>query len=304
MSDYFHVKKSQMNLFRKTPLYYQTRDNSFILYKKSGELLESVRREQGKHPVLFVHKDDREAAIKELFETLNGELKEQCLLNDLKKVRSTLYLIVEEAIFEFEGENLKYLPETVSILFDVYSRETSFLGILTQVRNTSRIIVEHTINVMLLTLRFCFYHKLPEDQTKHLTLCALVHDVGFSKIEQNLVEAEHRLSDEEFKVYATHPALGHDLIKKEAGLSSSVAQVAMAHHERIDGSGYPEGKKEISEDAQIIGLIDSYEPLTYRNKSYRQTKDPFDALSLIKDEVIQGKFSVSLFKKMCASLSG
>ncbi len=303
MSDYYLVKKSQMNLFKNTPLYCQAKDNSFVLYKKKDESLEDLRVEEEKHPNLFVHRKDRDAAIKELFTTLNGVLEQQCLSNDLQKVRSTLYLIVKEALHHQGKEGLKYLPETVAIIFDRYSEEAKFLEVLTTIKKSSDIVIEHTINVMLLTLRYCFYHKLSEEKTKNLALCALLHDVGTSKINQDLIEADHRLTDEEFQSYSAHTTIGHALIRKEAGLDPSIARVALEHHERIDGSGYPKGERNISKESQLIGLIDCYEPLTYRDKTYRRSKEPYDSLNLIKEEVLQGKFSVTLFKKLCSCLS-
>lgn len=304
MNAYYLVKKSQMHLFKNTPLYCQAKDNSFVLYKKKDEFLEDLRVEEEKHPDLFVHKKDRDEAIKELFESLNSLLERQCLSNDLKRIRSTLYLIVEEALFHQGEEGLKYLPETVTILFDRYSKEKEFLEVLTEIKNSSNIIIEHTINVVLLTFRYSFYHNLPEEKTKYLALCALLHDVGTSKIKKDLIEADHKLTDEEFQSYSSHTTLGHALIRNETGLDPSIARVAMDHHERIDGSGYPKGEKNISEEAQLIGLIDCYEPLTYRDKTFRRSREPFDSLNLIKEEVLQGKFSVTLFKKLCSCLSG
>lgn len=304
MSDFYQVRKSQIYLFNDTPLYYQAKDHSFILYKKKGETFEDKRIKDGKHPDLFVQNKDREAAVRELFYVLNGLLEQQCLSNDFRTIRSTLYLIVEEALNERCGETLKYLPKTVAILFDICSEETDFIEVLTEIGNSSDIVVEHTINVMLLTLRLCFYHKLPEDKTKHLAMCALLHDVGTSKIKKKLIEADHRLNDDEFQSYKLHTTLGHALIKKQADIDLSIARVALEHHERIDGSGYPNGKKNISEESQLIGLIDCYEPLTYRDKTYRRSKEPFDSLNLIKKEVLQGKFSVAIFKDLCSCLLG
>jgi len=292
-----------MNLFKNTPLYCQAKDSSFVLYKKKDEYLEDLRVEEDKHPDLFVHKKDKDAAIKELFKTLNGVLEQQCLSNDLQKIRSTLYSIIKEALLHQGKEGLKYLPETVAILFDRYSEEEKFLEVLTTIKRSSDIVIEHTINVMLLTLRYCFYHNLPEEKAKHLALCALLHDVGTSKIKQDLIEADHRLTDEEFQSYSAHTILGHAFIRKETGLDPSIARVALEHHERIDGSGYPKGEKNISEEGQLIGLIDCYEPLTYRDKTYRRSKKPFDSLNLIKEEVQQGNFSVTLFKNLCSCLT-
>jgi HD-GYP domain-containing protein (c-di-GMP phosphodiesterase class II) len=76
----------------------------------------------------------------------------------------------------------------------------------------------------------------------------------------------------------------------------------LQHHEKIDGSGYPRRLNRISKTAQIVGLVDCYEALTSDDRPYRNAMDPFKALTVIKDEVIAGKFNKRIFEKFCYSL--
>jgi HD-GYP domain-containing protein (c-di-GMP phosphodiesterase class II) len=73
-------------------------------------------------------------------------------------------------------------------------------------------------------------------------------------------------------------------------------------HVKIDGSGYPKGANHISKTAQIVGLVDCCEALTNDDRPYRSALDPFKALTIIKDDVVAGKFSRRLFEKFCYSL--
>ncbi|MCK5100598.1 MAG: diguanylate cyclase, partial [Desulfobacteraceae bacterium] len=73
-------------------------------------------------------------------------------------------------------------------------------------------------------------------------------------------------------------------------------------HECLDGSGYPNGIKNISFEAQVIGLIDSYEPLKYRDKKFRKALNPYDALQIIRKDVIQGKYNKQVFIDLCSCL--
>ena len=116
------------------------------------------------------------------------------------------------------------------------------------------------------------------------------------------MDSDRRLTDEEYEVYTTHTSKGCDLLFKQTSFDPLVSTVAQEHHERIDGSGYPYGRTNISYESQLIGLIDCYEPLTYRDKTYRKIKEPFDSLKIIKEEVLQGKFQKDLFKKLCSCL--
>ena len=63
------------------------------------------------------------------------------------------------------------------------------------------------------------------------------------------------------------------------------------------------GIKKVSLDGQIIGIINSFEHLSFREKSYRRVKKPFDAMAVIRDEVMEeGKFCKGLFTELCKSL--
>lgn len=161
---------------------------------------------------------------------------------------------------------------------------------------------EHTVNVTALVLQYCFFHDFSDADTAQLALCALLHDVGTSQLDKTLLETDKRLTDLEFKTFSTHPELGHDMIILNTDFDISVATVALEHHERIDGSGYPHGSKNISWDSQLVGLIDSYETLTYRNKKFRKAKKPFNSLQIIKEEVLEGKFATDIFKKFASCL--
>jgi len=96
--------------------------------------------------------------------------------------------------------------------------------------------------------------------------------------------------------------MGYDMIITNTNFDISIATVALEHHERLDGSGYPNGIKDITMDSQLIGMIDSYEPLTYRNKIFRKAKKPFEALQIIKNDVMKEKFSKVFFKKFASCL--
>lgn len=302
MNEYLILKKSQINMFRDVPLYHKTKGDSYSLYKKSGEVLEEDRLEESKYPELYIFKADKEKAVQEIFRAMNRKLSSQCLAKDLKGVRETLSLIAIE-VFENQGkETVACLPDTIEVMFQEFSQDSQLLKALININRISNVVVDHTVNVLILVLRYCFFHQIPEDQARKLALCAILHDIGMSMIDPGVIGADHKLSDDEFEQYKKHTVLGHGQLKKLGGKIKDIAVVAKDHHERIDGSGYPEGKSEISEESRLIGLIDSYEPLTYRDRTYRRAKVPYESLSIIKEEVLKGRFERELFRKLCASM--
>ncbi|WDP90268.1 MAG: HD domain-containing protein [Desulfobacter sp.] len=302
MSDFLSVRESQIKFFNSLPFYYKSKDGEFVLYKKAGEILSPDRADQGRHPQLYIQKKHKSEAIKELTQGLNMEFEKQLASGGLVGIKNALGNIVKEALAPGQGEMMTRLPETIDILFKNMDRDHTTMSYLAKVAGSSELMVEHTVNVTALTLQYCFFLKMSEGEARNLALCALLHDVGVSTLETEIIECEDRLSATEFKRYKLHPEAGHDMIIMNTDFDIAVANTALEHHERLDKTGYPNGTDLICRESQIIGFIDSYEALTYRNKSFRKAKKPFDTLKLIKKEVMEGKFSLDVFKTFTSCL--
>ncbi|MBN2207702.1 MAG: HD domain-containing protein, partial [Candidatus Coatesbacteria bacterium] len=158
------------------------------------------------------------------------------------------------------------------------------------------------VNVMALTLGFCLCNKHPLNDCKALGLAALLHDVGKTKIDQSIVRANRKLTDDEFAEIKKHPTMGYDILRECDFTQNVVFQGAHEHHEKLNGSGYPRGIRDVSAAGQIIGIVDSYEAITNDDRPYRSAMDPIKALALIKDEVEAGRIDRGLFERFARSL--
>ncbi len=302
MTDYFTVRATQVQFFKSVPFYYQSKDGEFILYKQAGEVFDQKRADQDRHPQLFIPKADKEQALKELTQGLNMEFAKQFAQGGLQEIKTALGNIVREALRPGQESVMLALPETLDILFKNSDKDHSTMGYLSKVATASELMVEHTVNVTALTLQYCFYTGMSEKETQILGLCALLHDVGTCTLDKDIIESKDRLSRPQFEKYKNHAEAGHDMIILNTDFNIAVANVALEHHERLDKSGYPNGTDILCKESQLIGFIDCYEALTYRNKSFRKAKKPFDTLKLIKNEVLEGKFSLEIFKKFTSCL--
>ncbi len=125
----------------------------------------------------------------------------------------------------------------------------------------------------------------PDNECRDIYLAGLLHDVGKIGIPDEIINKNGRLTDEEFAVIKTHPAIGAEILKK-INIAPYISIGAHYHHERYDGSGYPEGLKgeEIPEIARIIAVADAYDAMTSK-RSYR------DALpqEVVRAEIEKGK---------------
>lgn len=110
--------------------------------------------------------------------------------------------------------------------------------------------------------------KSAEEQ-EHIYRAGLLHDVGKIRIPGNIINKDERLTEEERNIIKLHPVTGFHILKGIAG-NSEIAVAAKYHHERYDGTGYPNGLKgtNIPEIARILCVADSYDAMA-SNRSYR-----------------------------------
>jgi len=155
---------------------------------------------------------------------------------------------------------------------------------------------------MALTMGYCFHAKMKEDVVKQIGLSALLHDLGKTQIPHDVLNANRRLTKEEFDIIKAHPIAGYNLLKSEGYRNEIILRGAIEHHEKLDGSGYPHGIKNVSLTGRIIGIIDCYEAITNDDRPYRSALDPLIALSIIKKDVQKGKFDLNIFEKFAYSL--
>lgn len=132
---------------------------------------------------------------------------------------------------------------------------------------------------------------LTGEQRRDLYVGSLLHDIGKIGIPDEILKSTTKLTPEQYERIKQHPTIGRDICSGLHRLKGSLP-VIYEHHERLDGSGYPEGKKgdEIHILAQISGIADVYEALT-SDRSYREALSPKAALTIIEKEVNEGKLN-------------
>ena len=115
-----------------------------------------------------------------------------------------------------------------------------------------------------------------------------LHDIGMLAIPTAVLQKPGRLEPEEFALVKTHTVLGDDLCRNLRSLQA-VRPIVRHHHERLDGSGYPDGLQgtEVPLLAQIIGVVDVYDAVTSR-RPYQPVQSANDAVQLLREEVRRG----------------
>ena len=301
--EYIPAKKSLLNFYKDVPLYYCTKDKKFVLYKSSGITLFDMRIEEGLYPdKLYINSNDKIKGIQEVQKAFNQQLEKDIRSDKPEKVKEALVNIMEETLTEPKSGSLEGMSDTVNIIVNEYTEHHDVMKNLLDVTTKDYTTALHSINVMCLTLGYAFYVNCSLPQKKILGLSALLHDVGKTKTNTEILRSPKILTEEEFKEIQRHTIEGYNILSNCAFKDNEIKFAALHHHERLDGNGYPYGKKKISETAQMIGLIDCYEALTNDDRPYRSAMAPFDALELIKKDVEAGKFDRNIFENFAYSL--
>ena len=129
---------------------------------------------------------------------------------------------------------------------------------------------------------------LGADDLQALHRGGFIHDIGMLAISPALVLRAGPLEPEEFERVKSHTVIGDELCRGLRSLQP-VRPIVRHHHERLDGSGYPDGLRgdEIPLVAQIIGAVDVYDAVTHQ-RPYQRSRSSAEALALLREQVARG----------------
>lgn len=158
-------------------------------------------------------------------------------------------------------------------------RNPDALVLLSNLRDHDEYAVAHSINVCTLCLAFGRYLGLSTNELIELGMGGLLHDVGEIRIPANIMRKEGLLNKEENLLMQTHTTHGANILRNSTDIPASAINIALAHHERSNGKGYPEGllEEDISYYSRIVGMIDVYDSVT-SSRTYRHCISSTEAL--------------------------
>ena len=194
--------------------------------------------------------DSVKLAIKDLFKNPTNKVN----------IKRSQVLVDSVIFFIFQGRNpITNLMDVMSFDYTTYT---------------------HSINVAILSISLGNHIGIKNAQNLvDLGTGALLHDIGKTKIPNEVLEKKTPLTDSEIKLIRQHPEVGYKLLKKTNLLSEHTLIPVLQHHERDDGSGYPNNLKadEIHLHSKIVGIADVFDAMT-TNKIYRPAHNAFPAL--------------------------
>lgn len=156
-----------------------------------------------------------------------------------------------------------------------------------QMHSLNDTVYAHCVNVALISRMIGRWLHLEQHELDILTCCGLFHDIGKLTIPDEVLNKPGKLTDEEFALIKSHPKTGYEMLRNQ-DIDNRIKQAALMHHERYDGSGYPNQltSEFLSDFSTIIAIADVYDAMTAA-RSYREPLCPFQVIEKFEIEGFQ-----------------
>lgn len=184
-------------------------------------------------------------------------------------------------------------------MLDQLLQHWGFLRFIYLKEGTENYTYRHSLNVGIVAALIGKLMGKSQDEIIFLGQAGLLHDVGKMKVPDELLSKPERLTDDEYAIMKKHTEYGAKLLRSMKHTDEAIVMCALLHHERLDGSGYPEGrtKDTIPLACQIISVADVFDAIC-TDRVYRRGTSPFEACHVLWEQACSGKLNpliVSLF---------
>lgn len=276
---------------------YIERDNEYIvLVKKTTILTERLYKELQVQEKLYTLKNGLNCATLVKYIKQNGD--------DVEKSMMYLYKINDKIFKDFfdnsEDKIDIYCVEAIvsSIIYLVDVNEHFLKKSIKYFANNDEL-ASHSLNVAIYALVLAHALQFRREEYMQLGVAALLHDVGMKKIDVGMTEKSTTLNVSELKLIHSHVRHSVEYIKHNDIYDPYVIEAVMHHHERSDGTGYPNHLRanKLTDFANILAICDVFNAMT-NDKPYRKAFSSFKALQMmIKDPDLKDKFNIKYLAK-------
>ncbi|MGO4345460.1 HD-GYP domain-containing protein [Paenibacillus sp. MCAF9] len=209
-----------------------------------------------------------------------GELVQQTV-NISKELFESILVSRKVPLMEIRNE---VLPAILQL-----SKNQDIFELFEAVKAKDDYVYEHNVGVGVISTLIGRWMNLDNSELSILSLAATLHDVGKVKLPLEVLNKPGKLNEVEFQLIKKHTIYGYELLKGTTGLSLRIARVALQHHEREDGNGYPLGLKKENIDlfSSIVAVADIFHAMS----SKRPYHEPLSFHEIV-NQMTDGKFGV------------
>jgi HD-GYP domain-containing protein (c-di-GMP phosphodiesterase class II) len=267
-----------------------------VLYRAENlQFTEAVRKRLQENDVrrVYIETSDRDEYWQYVEHNLDNILADDGI--DPQKKAEVVYSSATQLIEHlFENpwmrEGIRRSEKLVeSTAYFLLHDETAFSHFLS-VRSYDYYTYTHSVNVYVFSVALADKVGIGEmSDIVELGTGALLHDVGMSLVDSRIVNKSGPLTTRELAAIKKHPTYGMKVLREAGGISEDCLAVVSQHHERCDGSGYPEGfsEKNIHPYARLAAVVDVFDAMTTQ-RLYGEALNSFTAFLTMKNEMRAG----------------
>ena len=178
--------------------------------------------------------------------------------------------------------NIEAVRGVVEPILDSIIRNSEAYMWLSMMQKKSSYSYSHSVDNCALAIAFGRFMGLPKKDLRTLAIGLLMMDMGNVNVPQGILNKKGRLTEAEYRIVKKHVIHGVDILKKTKGMNEDIINIALTHHERFDGSGYPNALQgtQIPVYGRMAAIIDCYDAMT-SNRPFSAAKSPYSALQSI-----------------------
>jgi HD-GYP domain-containing protein (c-di-GMP phosphodiesterase class II) len=187
-----------------------------------------------------------------------------------------------ESVKAGKSVDVRQVKGVVEPILESIIRNPEALMWLTQMRNKDSYTYSHSVDNCALAIAFGRHMGLPKDDLNTLAMGLLLMDIGKMKVPAEVLNKTEPLTEAEFNLVREHVNHSVEILSKSEGVDIDIVNIALTHHERFDGSGYPNGLVGVQTPVygRIAGIIDCYDAMTSK-RPYGDPVSPYSALQEI-----------------------
>lgn len=218
----------------------------------------------------------RQKAVKTIKSSFDGILKQTQFTTVNPQLAKSKQVI---------NEKYQFIDNIAKAAYDIVEEivaQKNVLINLVDIKSMDNYTYEHSLNVTVLSLITGMELKFDKNKLVDLAVGAMLHDMGKVFMPKDILLKNGKLTDQEFSVVKDHPFNGYEYIKDNAGVSILSRNIVLQHHEKVDGTGYPDGAKgdKLHDCVKIVAIADVYDALT-SDRPYRRAMSPNEAMEYI-----------------------
>ena len=215
--------------------------------------------------------------------------------------------VMDDIAFRAAEINSTLIDTMIDRVVNVSNNGIFIFDMLHCMRELDDLTYAHSMSVALICKVFGEWLCLPKSEVDALKMAGFFHDIGKVKVPREILCKKDKLTQSEYEIVKKHTEFGYDILKNK-NIDQRVIMAALMHHEKCDGSGYPNHleRDQIDEFAKIVAIADSYEAMT-ANRCYREALCPFTVIEEFESNALQHyepKYILPLMEMIAQSYIG